>query len=639
MKRFVLASLVLMGFLSLGSCSVKGPEGTVDGIYSIRCNIESFVEDVATKVTTVVSGDALSSVWSEGDAIGVFPSIGGDQVSFSLVSGAGTSNCVFNGNGWGLSGRAEYAAYYPFSADNYGDANAYKSVKVSYIGQKQAVKGTFGVGNFDYMACASTVPSFDDPDDPFGTCTFTFKHLGALLMLDVNFTSAATLSKLELVTGGTRFTEFGTVDLSKATPAITSVSKGTTLGLDVSGISVTAGETARFYLMVAPDNLSGEMPTVKVTTSHGAVVSKQLPVTFNFEAGRAYTAYVQVPAVAAPTIPSAGDGLTIYNTTGDFKYRYGPSIIINDDGTIDAWFASPGSLVSGSGMADVFTWRRSSDGGQTWTAEQVVLTGNSKPAEDWWSVCDPGVAHFDGYYYIAYTSTTNTSSSSGLQGLENNCYIARGTSPSGPWEKWNGTGWGGNPKPIIKYMDGSTHNDGPAGKWGIGEPSIVVKDDTIYLYYTYDDGTTALTKVATASRNNANWPGSLTFHGTAVDKAWLALTHDGIPASEPLATTYDSCDVKFVEDYGLFYAFHTSWRLTQLSRLSVWTSTDGLTFTYLGDVTGNVIQYAHNMGVSGDGLGHVNLSKTQYVSYAYRPTDQPLGPNGRWSTYWSVLTY
>ncbi|MBO4557046.1 MAG: hypothetical protein J5693_00380, partial [Bacteroidales bacterium] len=311
---------------------------------------------------------------------------------------------------------------------------------------------------------------------------------------------------------------------------------------------------------------------------------------------------------------------------------YGPSIIMNDDGTIDAWFASPGSLVPGSGMADVFTWRRSSDGGQTWSAEQVVLTGNAKPAEDWWSVCDPGAAHFDGYYYIAYTSTTNTSSSSGLQGLENNCYIARGTSPSGPWEKWNGTGWGGNPKPIIKYS-------GPSGKWGIGEPSIVVKDNTIFLYYTYDDGTTPLTKVATASRDNANWPGSLTLRGTAVDKAWLALTHDGIPADEALATTYDSCDVKYVEDYGLFYAFHTSWRLTALSRLSVWTSTDGLTFTYLGDVTGNVIKYAHNMGVSGDGLGHVNLSKTQYVSYAYRPVDQELGPNGRWSTYWSVLNY
>ncbi|MBO4557073.1 MAG: fimbrillin family protein, partial [Bacteroidales bacterium] len=386
MKRLFTALCVMCVALAATlSCSVSGPEGpeACKDVFEIRCGIEPFVmaeaagaataeaapattaapaAAPATKVQTTVSGADLASTWEEGDAIGVFPSIGGDQVSFSLVSGAGSSNCIFNGDGWGLSGRAQYAAYFPYSADNYGDSDAYKSVKVSYIGQKQAAKGAYGVGQFDFMACPATTPSFDDPADPFGTCTFTFKHLGALLMLDVTFTSTSTLSKLELITNGSRFTEFGTVDLSAAAPAIASVSKGTTLSLDVAGISVTAGETARFYLMVAPDNLSGEMPTVKVTTSTGAVLSKQLPVTFNFEAGRAYSANVQMPAAPAPTVPSAGDGLTIYNTTGNFKYRYGPSIIMNDDGTIDAWFASPGSLVPGSGMADVFTWRRSSDG-------------------------------------------------------------------------------------------------------------------------------------------------------------------------------------------------------------------------------------------------------------------------------------
>ena len=335
----------------------------------------------------------------------------------------------------------------------------------------------------------------------------------------------------------------------------------------------------------------------------------------------------------------AGEGRTIYTTTGDFKYRYGPSIIMNGDGTIDAWFASPGH----NGKADEFTWRRTSNGGQSWTAEQTVMTGGTKGQDlDWWSVCDPGAACFDGYYYMAYTSTTNTSTSQGLQGLENDCFIARSTSPSGPWQKWNGSGWGGHPQPIIEYMDGSEHNGGPAGKWGIGEPSIVVKDNTIYLYYTYDAGGTPLTKVATAPRSNANWPGSLTFHGTAVDKASLA-EYDGVAADNPLRGTYDSCDVKYVEDYELFYAFHTSWRITAQSRLSVWTSVDGLTFKYLGDVTGNVIKYAHNMGVSGDGLGHVNLSRTQYVSYAYSPEVLPSGVTSRakggWSTYWSVLTY
>lgn len=42
--------------------------------------------------------------------------------------------------------------------------------------------------------------------------------------------------------------------------------------------------------------------------------------------------------------PSAQDGWDIFTGSG---YRYGPSIIINDDGSIDAWFAAPGDYHHG----------------------------------------------------------------------------------------------------------------------------------------------------------------------------------------------------------------------------------------------------------------------------------------------------
>ena len=735
MKRLFAFCTVLPFLLIAGSCSLNESEGRIGGdVISVKCNIAEFVPAAATKLTTSFSGTGVSSVWNEGDAIGVFPDTGGDQVSFSIAGGAGASTAVFNGQGWGLLSYAKYSAYYPFSPDNYGDFDARKNIKLSYSGQSQAEKNTFAVGQFDYLACTNAVPSFSDPADPNGTCTFNFSHLGALIILDVKFPAPAYISTLELSCTDNLFVENGTVDLSQPTPVITPTAKGNTLSLDLGGMSVFANETVRFYLMAAPANLINESLTLKATTTSGTEMVQQMSSSFNLKAGRSYSASVSLPApqqvtailkaspaafsndykasditfritsnqsyTLAPNVswitkvsesliseteektikeytyrltinndkasrsgdivitgetrnatvsvlqtgltlsaPVASAGHTIYTTTGDFKYRYGPSIIINDNGTIDAWFASPGH----NGKADEFTWRRTSNGGQSWTAEQTVLTGGTKGQDlDWWSVCDPGAACFDGYYYMAYTSTTNTSSDGGLQGLENDCFIARSTSPSGPWQKWNGSGWGGHPRPIIEYMDGSEHNGGPAGKWGIGEPSIVVKDETIYLYYTYDAGGTPVTKVATAPRSNPNWPGSLTFHGTAVDKAWLANEHDHV-ADPNLIGTYDSCDVKYVEDYGLFYAFHTSWRITQNSRLSVWTSVDGLTFKYLGDVTGDVVKYAHNMGVSGDGLGHVNLSRTQYVSYAYSPEVLPSGVTSRakggWSTYWSELSY
>ncbi|MBQ7253968.1 MAG: hypothetical protein IJS30_04775 [Bacteroidales bacterium] len=721
MKKIVLASFALLAVLAgANSCSLDEPQAGSDS--RIEFVIPEFEpDDAATKVTTAVSGSSISSTWDAGDKIGVFPDMGGDQVSFTVSAGAGTGTCSFDGHGWALVSAAKYSAYYPFSKENYGDANAYKNVKVSYLGQAQTEKGVFSVGGFDFLACTGAEPVFDNPARPGGLCTFNFSHLGGLIILDVTFPQAAYVSTLELEYEEALFPQAGYVDLSQDTPVFTATAMGNSLTLDLGEMSVSANETVRFYMMCAPANMLSEKATVKATTSTGTVMSKQLSGSKNLKAGKTWSISTTLVASTTPvatlkatpaafypgyaanditfrvkateqytmttsvdwltlvssnsidantteytyrttinntsslrkgnititgatksavvkveqdgltlTPPVAGDGRTIYTTTGNYKYRYGPSIIMNDNGTIDAWFSAPGTLGSRSGMADVFTWQRTSDGGQSWTAEQVVLEG-TKGKLDEWSVCDPGAAYFDGYYYMGYTSTTNTSSSSGLQGLENDLFIARSTSPSGPWQKWSGSGWGSNPQPVIEY------DNAVSGAWGVGEPSIVVKDNTIYLYYTYDAGGTAVTKVATAPRNNANWPGSLTLHGTAVDKAALAESEGA--SSAGLAHSYDSCDVKYVEDYDLFYAFHTSWRITYNSRLSVWTSTDGLTFTYLGDVTGNVIRYAHNMGVSGDGLGHVNLGRTQYVSYGFSPADATDRSHGAWSTYWSTLTY
>lgn len=720
MKKNILASCALLAVLAgASSCSMEEPAAGSES--RIEFVVPEFEPDdeAATKVS--LSGTSLSSSWDVGDRIGVFPDLGGDQVSFTVSTVSATGGtCSFNGHGWALVSAAKYSAYYPFSKENYGDANAYKNVKISYDGQQQTSKGIFCVGDFDFLACTKAEPSFDDPTAPGGKCTFNFSHLGGLIILDVKFPQAAFLSTLELEYENPLFPQAGFVDLSQDTPAFTATAMGNSLTLDLDGMSVSPNETVRFYMMCAPANMLSENATVKATTITGSEMTKKLSGGKNLKAGKTWSISAELVAETAPvatlkatpaafypeyganditfkvkateqytitpsvdwitfvsstaidantteytyrttinntsttrtgniaingatkqtrvridqsgltlTPPVAGEGRTIFNTTGNYKYRYGPSIIMNTDGTIDAWFSAPGH----NGKADEFTWRRSSDGGQSWTAEQTVMTGGTKGQDlDWWSVCDPGAAYFDGYYYMGYTSTTNTSSDGGLQGLENDLFIARSTSPSGPWQKWNGSGWGGHPQPIIEY------DDAVAGAWGIGEPSIVVKDNTIYIYYTYNSGGTPLTRVATAPRSNPNWPGSLTLHGTAVDKAWLA-EHDGVGTDNPLRGTYDSRDVKYVEDYDLFYAFHTSWRITQQSRLSVWTSRDGLTFTYLGDVSGNVVKYAHNMGVSGDGLGHVNLSKTQYVSYAYSPADATDRAHGAWSTYWSILTY
>ena len=80
-------------------------------------------------------------------------------------------------------------------------------------------------------------------------------------------------------------------------------------------------------------------------------------------------------------------------------YRYGPSFVYNDDGSIDAWFSAPGD---GSREYDWITYRHSDDGGDTWGEEKVVLSPTPETA-DYQSVCDPDVFYYNGYYCYSVT--------------------------------------------------------------------------------------------------------------------------------------------------------------------------------------------------------------------------------------------
>ncbi len=263
---------------------------------------------------------------------------------------------------------------------------------------------------------------------------------------------------------------------------------------------------------------------------------------------------------------------------------------------------------SGAVFWDQASYQRSYDKGVKWTNEKIVL----KPTEygrDAFSVCDPGMARWGGYYYLGYTTTEDANM------VDNDVYVCRSKNPDGPWEKWNGNRWGGNPQPVIEFT-------GNKISFGAGEPSIVVVNDVVYFYYSWNDGNgqnSTTTRVATADANNPNWPGALTFRGTAINKS-------SIQGS-------DHCDVKYREDLKKFQAIHTASRMSASSYLVVWQSDDGLTFSKIGEIRNNLKPYLHNCGWSGDGLGHIKAGVQQYISYAYG-TDW-----GRWKTRWCPISF
>lgn len=289
-----------------------------------------------------------------------------------------------------------------------------------------------------------------------------------------------------------------------------------------------------------------------------------------------------------PDMTVIGDGYDIYQLTEgrEWGYRYGCTYLYNDDGSVDAYFACVGTI---SGEWDWIAYRHSPDGGETWGNEKIVLTP-TQGSMDHFSNCDPGVVYFDGYYYLGYTSTLNST------GLCNNLFVARSENPDGPFEKWNGSGWGGPDCQPIVYFDEDW------SKWGIGEPSFVELNGTLYLYYTCTTASGDYTMVATADATDENWPATLQFHGAACKK------------------NSDSLDVKYVEEWGKFVAVGTADRMSANSWLAVYESNDGLSFTLADCVKEDTYQYLHNAGLSSRRNGHIRIAEDYdklRVIYAY----------------------
>ena len=287
-----------------------------------------------------------------------------------------------------------------------------------------------------------------------------------------------------------------------------------------------------------------------------------------------------IKMIAADT----GNDIYIPAKKQSYVYRYGPTLIRNADNSIDAFFSSPGIFDEW----DYIFYRHSPDGGKTWTSEKSVLAPTPDSA-DFFSCCDPGVIRFGEYYYIAYTSTVAEG------GVDNDVFVARSKNLDGPYEKWNGNGWGGKPEPIIEFTGNPT-------SYGAGEPSIVVLNNTLYFYYTWRDNELNQTRLSVADATNENWPLTLEYKGVAIDH---------------IQGDTDSADVKYIEDYGKFIAVSTASRFTTDSYIKLYISDDGEIFEESYFLKTNTIHNLHNCGITSRENGHIRLCDDIYLSYAY----------------------
>ena len=307
------------------------------------------------------------------------------------------------------------------------------------------------------------------------------------------------------------------------------------------------------------------------------------------------TKYVQIEA--------PDEGFDTFQPVGFEEYagyRYGPTMILNSDGSLDVWSASngPGDFI------DVVNYRRWSSDFKKCTKEvtAVTPTPGTYDFDPVPCACDPGVIKFGGWYYIGYSTNATC--------------VARSRTPEGPFlEKWAGNGWSKDASaPIITY-------DGTPGYFGAAEPSFVVMGDTLYIFYTWWDEHGPATRVATADATDENWPATMQHHGECI----------------PPKNNGDSADVVYSDEYGRFIAVFTEQRFSDNSYVAVWESFDGLTFRRAGFVKENTCKKLHNCGISGRADGHIGAGDPVYLSYAYAGADTT-GSWGNWATRMHKVT-
>lgn len=302
-KQSIFALLAMTAVSSCTSESDINSGTSSEYVNSVRVTVEDFLPETPTRTDFTVDGSGFHFQWVNGDALGIYP-IGGDQVKFPISSGDGSATASFDGGAWRLRSEYQYAAYYPFSVNNYNTAQT--ALPVSFTGQTQnGNASTAHLGSYDYLACAATSP------DSNGGVDLSMKHLGAFLRLQLTMPEADTFSSVVLESDGAQFVTAGTFDLTAATPSIIPNEYSTTFTINLTNVTTTENnQVVTVYAIVAPADLSTSNITVTVQGTGRKAYAQTVPGK-DFAARSAYSIDVNNLCISIPFHEYVDLGLSV----------------------------------------------------------------------------------------------------------------------------------------------------------------------------------------------------------------------------------------------------------------------------------------------------------------------------------------
>jgi hypothetical protein len=266
-----------------------------------------------------------------------------------------------------------------------------------------------------------------------------------------------------------------------------------------------------------------------------------------------------------------------------FSYAYAPSIILKN-GTYHVFFCSKGWLNYPSW--DAIRYATSEDG-QTWSSPKVMLQATAANGKDM-AACDPSVVHYQGYYYLYYSSAVTMAPKT----YQTVVQVARSTDIEGPYLTFTQRHtWEDTPRdPQVLIYPLVMHSSQPAG-YGAGQQSVVVQNDKLLMWYTDDsvfvDGQPQVRTYMLESTDPVAWSTSSSNATNLIGQA--------------------SMDVKYDSLQSRFVMVRVESEFTSASYLARAYSSDGMIWTVPQSVfpTSQFPPFTHDGGIAGDETGNL----------------------------------